>query len=134
MQPRFLTLEEVMYIHDCSLEAYGGMPGVRDQNGLESAVAAPTHTFGGEFLYKSIPAMAAAYWFSLSENQAFLDGNKRTAILACETFLNLNGLELNLDDELQAYNVAMRIARHEITREELENLIDENTGPRSDLD
>jgi death-on-curing protein len=125
-------LEEVLYVHERALEAFGGASGIRDESSLKSAVATPTHTYDGEFLYKSLTAMAAAYWFGISENQAFLDGNKRTAILACEAFLNLNGLELTFDDERQAYDVAMRITNHEISREELARLIDANVAPLSD--
>jgi death-on-curing protein len=125
-------LEEVLYIHERSLEAYGGASGVRDQNALQSAVGSPAQTFGGEFLYESLAAMASAYWFGISENQAFVDGNKRTAIIACEAFLNFNGLELTFDDDSEAYKIAMQIANHELSREELESLIDENTVPLSE--
>ena len=120
-------LEEVLYIHEQVLSAYGGASGVRDANALQSAIASPAQTFGGKFLYTSIAAMASAYWYGLSENQPFVDGNKRTALVACETFLNLNGLELTFDDESQAYEVALRIARREITREALEQMIVEST-------
>jgi death on curing protein len=92
------------------LEAYGGASGVRDQNALQSAVASPAQTFDGNFLYESLAAMASAYWFGISENQAFVDGNKRTAIIACEVFLNYNGLELTFDDDSEACSMALRIA------------------------
>src|ERR1700689_2765908 len=67
MEPVFLSLDEVLEIHEQQIERYGGSVGLRDGAGLESAVATPQATFGGEFLHPSIPAMAAAYLSSLPE-------------------------------------------------------------------
>ncbi len=64
MQPLFLSLEEVLEIHQQQIEYYGGAPGVRDLSMLESAIAQPQATFSVEFLHASIPAIAAAYLFS----------------------------------------------------------------------
>ncbi|MGP0076770.1 MAG: type II toxin-antitoxin system death-on-curing family toxin [Bryobacteraceae bacterium] len=77
MEPVFLSLDEVLEIHEQQIERYGGSAGRRDPAGLESAVATLQATFGGEFLHASIPAMAAAYLFHVCQNQAFIDGNKR---------------------------------------------------------
>jgi hypothetical protein len=68
MEPVFLSLDEVLEIHEQQIERYGGSSGLRDSAGLESAVATPQATFGGEFLHPSIPAMAAAYLFHLCQN------------------------------------------------------------------
>jgi death on curing protein len=76
MEPVFLSLDEVLEIHE-QIERYGGSGGLRDPAGLESAVATPQATFGGEFLHTSIAAMAAAYLFHLCQNHAFIDGNER---------------------------------------------------------
>jgi death-on-curing protein len=91
MEPEFLTLDEVLEIHEEQIERYGGSHGLRDAGGLESAVAMPQATFGGEFLHTSIPAMAAAYLFHLCQNHAFIDGNKRVGANAAVTFLWMNG-------------------------------------------
>jgi death-on-curing protein len=72
MEPVFLSLDEVLEIHEQQIERYGGSPGLRDAAGLESAVATPHATFGGEFLHTSIPAIAAAYLFHLCQNHAFV--------------------------------------------------------------
>src|SRR6266513_2485048 len=73
----------------------------RDSAGLESAVATPQATLGGEFLHTSIPAMAAAYLFHLCQNHAFVDGNKRVGANAAITFLLMNDWELSFEpDEL----------------------------------
>lgn len=77
MEPVFLSLDEVLEIHEQQIERYGGSAGLRDAALLESAVATPQATFGGEFLHGSIPAMAAAYLFHLCQNHALIDGNKR---------------------------------------------------------
>ena len=71
MEPLFLSLDEVLEIHEQQIERYGGSAGLRDGAGLESAVATPQATFGGEFLHTSIPAMAAAAsLFRLCQNHA----------------------------------------------------------------
>ena len=72
MEPLFLSLDEVLEIHEQQIERYGGSPGLRDAAALESAVAMPQATFGGEFLHTSIPAMAAAYLFHLCQNHPFV--------------------------------------------------------------
>ena len=65
-EPMFLSLDEVLEIHEKQIERYGGESGLRDAAGLESAVATPQATFGGEFLHTSIPAMVAPHTFSIS--------------------------------------------------------------------
>ncbi len=90
-EPEFLDLEEVLLIHQEQLERFGGGAGLRDQGLLESAIAMPRATFGGQFVHGSLFEMAAAYAFHIAENQPFLDGNKRTAVLAAVVFLELNG-------------------------------------------
>jgi death-on-curing protein len=93
VEPVFLSLDEVLEIHEQQIERYGGSHGLRDAAGLESAVATPQATFGGKFLHTSIPAMAAAYLFHLCQNHAFIDGNKRVGANAAITFLLMNGWE-----------------------------------------
>ena len=90
MDPLFLSLDEVLEIHEQQIERYGGSHGIRDAGGLESAMATPQATFGGEFLHRSIPTMAAAYLFHLCQNHPFIDGNKRTGANAAITFLLMN--------------------------------------------
>jgi death on curing protein len=99
MEPTFLSLDEVLEIHGQQIERYGGSAGLRDAAGLESAVATPQATFGGEFLHTSIPAMAAAYLFHLCQNHPFIDGNKRVGANAAITFLLMNNWEPTFDVE-----------------------------------
>lgn len=101
MEPVFLTLDEVLEIHAQQIELYGGSEGVRDPAGLESAIATPMATFGGQYLHATIPSMASAYLFHICQNHAFVDGNKRTGANAAVTFLLINDWELDFsEDEL----------------------------------
>jgi death-on-curing protein len=91
---RYLSLGEVLELHRRIVGESGGSPAIRDLGALESALAQPRMTFGGEDLYPDLATKAAALGFSLSRNHPFVDGNKRTGHAALETFLVLNGSEL----------------------------------------
>jgi death-on-curing protein len=88
-----LTVDIVEEIHAEALRQFGGSEGLRDAALLESAVAAPQATFGGNSPYVDLVEVAAAYLFYLCRNHPFIDGNKRVALGACLVFLRLNGLE-----------------------------------------
>ncbi len=77
-EPAFLTLAEVLEIRRVLIERHGGNPSIRDLRFLESGLAVPESSFGGDFLHRSLFAMAAAYAYHIAENQPFVDGNKRT--------------------------------------------------------
>ena len=89
---KHLTASAVRAIHAEVIAANGGSKGLRDEGLLESAVAAPQATFGGEPLMQNTGEIAAAYLFYLCRNHPFVDGNKRTALAACLVFLEVNGL------------------------------------------
>jgi death-on-curing protein len=91
---RYLTVAEVLSLHRLLIEQTGGSTAIRDLGALQSAVAQPQMTFGGHDLYPSLQEKAAALCFSLVANHPFVDGNKRVAHAAMETFLMLNGSEL----------------------------------------
>lgn len=117
---RYITLDEVMRLHALVIERTGGASGLRDRGALESAVAQPMHTFGGEDLYPSLTAKAAALAHSLVGNHPFVDGNKRVGHAAMEAFLMLNGYEVEADvDEQEA--LFLRLAAGEVRREALES-------------
>ncbi len=90
----FLTLEQVLVIHDDQIERYGGDHGIRDINLFESAIMRPQTTFGGEDLYPTIFDKAAALIHSLILNHPFVDGNKRTGTASAIVFLDINGYQL----------------------------------------
>jgi death-on-curing protein len=108
----------VLSIHARQIERFGGTPGVRDEGLLESALAQPQATFGGQFLHSKISEQAAAYLYHIAMNHPFIDGNKRTAFAVMDTFLRLNGCALNLTDD-RVYDLVMRVARGTMTKEEL---------------
>jgi death-on-curing protein len=96
--PVFLTVEEVLQIHEDQIANYGGSPGLRDLGLLESAVDAPGAAFGGGFFYNDPFEMAAALLFALVKNHAFVDGNKRVGAAAALVFLSLNGIGIREDE------------------------------------
>lgn len=90
----FLTLDDVLEIHLDQIIHYGGSPEMRDMGLLESALAMPNATFGGQYLHSDVYEMAAAYMFHIIQNHPFVDGNKRTGAVAAVVFLALNGIEV----------------------------------------
>ena len=114
---RYLTVTEVLELHRLALEQSGGASGLRDQGGLESALAQPAMTFSGQDLYPTIVEKAAALCFSLVMNHPFLDGNKRVGHFAMETFLVLNGYEVNADVDEQE-SIILRLASGKMKQSE----------------
>lgn len=113
--PKFIETEIVLAIHARQLEKFGGTPGLRDPKLLDSALAVPQATFGGELLHPTIPEQAAAYLFHLAMNHSFIDGNKRTAFAVMDTFLRVNGYILTLTDE-QAYELVLRVVEGQLKK------------------
>lgn len=88
----FLSVDDVLTLHADQVDLYGGDHGLRELGLLESAVAQPRATFGGQTLHEFPFEMAAAYLFHIVQNHPFLDGNKRTGAVAALVFLDLNGI------------------------------------------
>ena len=128
MEPVFLSLDEVLEIHEQQIERYGGSSGLRDAAGLESAVATPQATFGGEFLHTSIPAMAAAYLFHLCQNHAFIDGNKRVGANAAITFLLMNDWEPTFDEE-ELVEMVLSVAAGGLSKQRLIEVFESRCKP-----
>ncbi len=120
--PEFLETSDVLTIHQILVERFGGMLGIRDEGLLESALSQPKATFFGELLHPTIHEQAAAYLFHIAKNHPFIDGNKRTAYGAMETFLRLNGYNLALSDD-RVYDLVMRVAQGQMSKEEVAILI-----------
>ena len=112
----YLSAEQVKDLHRSQLARYGGLGGLRDSGALEAAVARPQMTFGGEDLYQDVAAKAAALLHWVVLNHPFIDGNKRTAFVAVELFLALNGLELQASDE-DCVMTMLALAAGELTEE-----------------
>ncbi|MBI3442529.1 MAG: type II toxin-antitoxin system death-on-curing family toxin [Candidatus Sungbacteria bacterium] len=114
---RYLDHEEVLIIHARILDETGGLHGVRDIHGVASALGRPKMQFGGADLYPSLFEKAAAYFSSLAFDHPFLDGNKRTAIVATARFLFLNGYELRATNKiLEKFVLRAVVEKYEIKK------------------
>ena len=110
-----LSIEIVREIHAEAIKQFGGLNGVRDENLLASAVLTPQSSCGGKSPYADIIEVAAAYLFYICKNHPFLDGNKRTAMIAAIVFLRLNGIE-PLPDSAEWEKLMLDVAASKIDR------------------
>ena len=115
---KYLTVDEVVKIHEVAIELKGGSPDVLDAGLVESAVEHVRQTFDGALLYTTVEEVAAAYWHSITTNHGFRDGNKRTGVMAAGAFLAKNGYALDMDDD-EIIEVSLAIAGRGMGREEL---------------
>ena len=128
-EPSFLGLDEILALHADQIRRYGGRAGVRDLELLRSALATPEATYAGDYLHTDLFEMAAAYLFHIIRNHPFVDGNKRTGLMAALAFLGLNGLELQAEpDSLVA--VVMGVAAGEVGKAEVAVFLKEHSRPR----
>jgi death-on-curing protein len=101
---KYLTVADILLLHNLVIDNFGGSHGLRDLGFLESAVMRPQATFDGADLYKTVFEKAAALVHSFLMNHQFVDGKKRTAKFAVMTFLELNGYEFSASQkEVVAY-------------------------------
>lgn len=112
-----LSIDTIREIHAEAISQFGGLDGVRDENLLASAVLTPQSTFGGKSPYADLVEVAAAYLFYICKNHPFLDGNKRTAMMAAIVLLRLNGIEPKPDSQ-QWERLMLDVASSKITRDE----------------
>ena len=99
MDIAFLTLEDVLALHDELIQRYGGAPGLRDAGLLEAALAMPQAGFGGQYFHEFPHEMGAAYLFHLVRNHAFIDGNKRVALACAILFFKINRVPYSITEE-----------------------------------
>jgi death-on-curing protein len=125
----YLSVEQLLRLHQIQIQHFGGGAGLRDRGGLEAAAARPQATFGGEDLYPDLPAKAAALMHSLAMTHPFTDGNKRVAAMAAELLLAVNGYELDATDDT-LIEVTVAVARGEVSAEALAIWIRQRTRPR----
>lgn len=90
----YLSLEQILVIHQDQIDRFGGLAGLKSLELLESAVYRPQSTFGGKDLYPTLFDKAAAFVHSLLLNHPFIEGNKRTGIVAMIIFLYINGIHI----------------------------------------
>jgi death-on-curing protein len=125
---RYLSLGEIVDLHQALLEQSGGATGIRDLGGLESALAQPRATFGSVDLHPTLAEKAAALGFSLTLNHPFVDGNKPVAHAAMEVFVLLNGQELIGSVDAQE-RLMLDLADGRITREQLTEWLERHIRP-----
>jgi len=126
-EPKWLTTIMVVAMHDEQLAIHGGSPGMRDAGLLESALDRPRN----KWAYDSaeLPELAAAYGYGIARNHPFIDGNKRTSLLALYTFLGLNGVDF-LVPEANAAAMILALAAGEVSEESLARWIRDNWPKR----
>ena len=126
-EPRWLKRAEVDAFHDAEIRRDGGLPGIRDSGAIESALARPRQKW--TYDAPDLAALAAAYGFGFAKNHGYLDGNKRIALLALATFLDLNGYDL-VATEPEAVTVMLGVASGELGEAELTVWIRRSMAPR----
>lgn len=123
----FLTFEQVLVIHEDQIDRYGGSHGLRDLALLESAIFRPQTTFADQELYPSIFKKAAALLHSLIFNHPFIDGNKRTAIVATILFLDLNSYNLKISQSILV-NTVIEIETKQWDIDQISDWIEKNSA------
>ena len=122
-EPKWLTSLMVIAIHDEQLAIHGGSAGIRDMGALESAIDRPRNKWAYES--SELPELAAAYAYGISRNHPFVDGNKRTSLLALYTFLGINGIEFVVREDMAAAMI-ISLAAGEVSEESLARWIRDN--------
>ena len=120
----YLDEDDIKDIHNEQLALFGGASGIRNPSGLASAVGQPQATYGAEDLYPDVFIKAAVLAYFIAESQAFVDGNKRTALVAALTFLKVNGQQVPPAEE-RLYDAMIAIANKTMSKEELADLLRE---------
>lgn len=122
-EPEWLTLPMLVAIHDEQLVLHGGSGGIRDVAMLESAIDRPRNKWAYEGA--ELPELAAAYGFAVAKNHPFVDGNKRTSLLAIYTFLGINEVDFVVP-EAEAATMIMSLAAGEVSEQSLARWIRDN--------
>jgi death on curing protein len=122
-EPKWLSVAIVVAIHDEQLAIHGGLPGMRDLGMFESALDRPRNKWAYEAA--ELPELAAAYAYGIARNRPFVDGNKRTSLLAQNTFLGVNGIDFIVPEAMAAAMI-LSLAAGEVSEESLARWIRDN--------
>ena len=122
----FIPKKVILYFHEQLIQIYGGSPGIRDESLLDSAIQQPKSSFDGNYLHNSIFEMASAYGFHLCKNHPFIDGNKRVALVAMDTFLQNNGYEISASEK-ETYKIIIELSAENLSKSELTQWLKQNT-------
>jgi death-on-curing protein len=118
----WLLEETVIAIHQRQISEHGGSEGLRDEGLLASALARPQNVLAYAQPPPDLAVLAAAYAFGIARNHPFVDGNKRTVLVAARTFLLLNGVNLEANQD-EKYLTFLQLAQGTLTEEQLADWI-----------
>ena len=122
----FIPKKVILYFHEQLIQIYGGSPGIRDENLLDSAIQQPKSSFDGDYLHNNIFEIASAYGFHLCKNHPFIDGNKRVALVAMDTFLQNNGYEISASEK-ETYKIMIELSAEKLSKSDLTKWLKQNT-------
>jgi death-on-curing protein len=129
-EPVWLLEELVLAVHEAQLAEHGGLCGIRDRGLLQSALSRPRNLYAYGEDKISLSQLAAAYAFGIVKNQAFNDGNKRTAWLACAVFLELNGQTVTAE-QTAVVEIMLLAAGNNLTEEEFVEWPNQQTATKA---
>jgi death-on-curing protein len=123
-EPEWVSNDVAIAIHSAQLHEHGGLPGFRDRGAFESAMARPQNLFAYSDPKPSLTALGASYAVGIATNHGFVDGNKRTGWVVCALFLELNGCDINVDEN-EVVSMMEGVADHaRISEEEFVEWLD----------
>ena len=128
VEPEWIELKTVLQFHQRQLAEHGGLNGIRDENMLHSALAKPQQLWTYGSPPPDLCQIAASYAYGIAKNHPFFDGNKRTAAIACELFLVLNGMAFSIGEE-DKYPEFLALAAGDHTEETFAAWLRQNTEP-----
>jgi death-on-curing protein len=120
-----LTFEQIVTLHELALSGHGGLPGVKDEGYVYLIVDKPYSEYFGEEQYPGLFLKAAVYWHGLATAHCFSDGNKRTALMTALTFLEINGYELHVDEDL-LFEICIQVATRQMDLYQLGKWIEDH--------
>jgi death on curing protein len=117
-EPFFLTLDDILFIHQQEIQTSGGEPNIRDLEGLKACVETPKASYGGEYLHDYF-GMAASYVTCLTMRHPFVDGNKRTALASALTFLYVNGYTIEESYDTELADMVLKFLTKDFSKEDI---------------
>lgn len=121
----YLDPEDIRYLHDEAVEEYGGIYGENESGMIDYMADKPFQVLYGQEMFPSLFMKAAVYLEGFATHQYFCDGNKRTGVKCCLTFLLINGYELNVED-YELYEVTLDVANNKIDLDEIAKWLEDN--------
>jgi death-on-curing protein len=128
-EPLWISLQYALIAHDEQLAEHGGQEGVRDLSGLESAIMRPQQMLHYASTPPGLARLAAAYAVGISRNHPFVDGNKRTALVVCFTFLKINGLNVTAEP-IERYAMFEGLASGNISEQKFTKWLENCVEPK----